>query len=52
LEAWQRHARSVSFLDEDYAASQLWKSDWEQFQGDLVIHRARAIVHALDPMQT
>jgi hypothetical protein len=51
LEAWQRHARGVSFLDEDYAASQLWKSDWDEFQGDQVVRRAHAIVHALDPLQ-
>jgi hypothetical protein len=52
LEAWQRHARGVGFLDEDYAASQLWKSDWEDFQGDQIIRRANAVIHALDPLQT
>lgn len=50
FEGWQRHARSVSFFDEDYAASQLWKSDWEELQGDEICRRAQHLVQALDPM--
>ncbi len=51
LSVWQRHARSVTFFDEDYAASQVWKSDWEHYDGDRLCERAHAIIQSLDPMQ-
>jgi hypothetical protein len=51
LQAWERRARGVGYFDEGYAASQLWKTDWEQVQGDQLIERARAIVQQLDPMR-
>jgi hypothetical protein len=44
LHAWQQAARDVSYLDEDYAASQLWKADWEAFHGDALAAQAREIV--------
>ena len=34
LERWQRQAQTVGYFDEGYAASQLWKADWERFHGD------------------
>jgi len=34
LEPWQRQAQTVGYFDEGYAASQLWKADWERFHGD------------------
>ena len=33
LEQWEQQARSVGYFDEGYAASQLWKADWERFGG-------------------
>jgi hypothetical protein len=45
LEKWTEWARGIGFLDEDYAAAQLWKEDWEQVGGDEVCRKARAIVH-------
>lgn len=51
LQAWERRARGIGYFDEGYAASQLWKADWEQVQGDRLIERARAIVQQLDPMR-
>jgi hypothetical protein len=50
LQTWERRARGVGYFDEGYAASQLWKADWEQVQGDLLVERAHAIVRQLDPM--
>jgi hypothetical protein len=50
LQSWERRARGVGFFDEGYAASQLWKADWEQVQGDVLAERARAIVRQLQPM--
>lgn len=44
LQTWERRARGVGYFDEGYAASQLWKTDWDQVQGDGLIERARAIV--------
>lgn len=51
LRGWQQRARSVGYFDEGYAASQLWKADWERFDGDVLCDRARAIIRQLDPMR-
>ena len=51
LQEWERRARGVGYFDEGYAASQLWKADWERFQGDAVTERALVIIRQLDPMR-
>lgn len=51
LQTWERRARGVGYFDEGYAAGQLWKADWEQVQGDVLLERARAIVRQLDPLR-
>ncbi len=51
FQSWERRARGIGYLDDEYAASQLWKADWEQVQGDILTERARAIVKQLDPIQ-
>jgi hypothetical protein len=51
LQTWERRARNVGYFDEGYAASQLWKADWDRVQGDRLIERVRAIVQQLDPMR-
>jgi len=51
LQAWERRARGVGFLDEDYAVSQLWKSDWERLNGDELTDRARALVKQVEPLK-
>jgi hypothetical protein len=51
LEAWQERARYVGYFDEDYQASQMWKADWEQVNGDQVAARARAAVEMLEPLR-
>ena len=51
LQEWERRARSVGYWDEGYAASQLWKADWERFQDDDVTERAQLIIRQLDPMR-
>lgn len=50
LQRWERQARAIGYFDEGYAASQLWKSDWEAYEGDTLVARAQAIRHQLDPM--
>jgi hypothetical protein len=51
LHAWARRARSVGYFDEGYAAAQLWKEDWEHYQGDDLYERARRILAQVDPMR-
>ena len=51
LQSWDRRARSVGYFDEGYQAAQLWKADWEQYDGDALHDRARAIVRQLDPLR-
>ncbi len=51
LQTWERRAHGVGYFDEGYTASQLWKAEWEQSQGDQLVERARAILQQLDPMR-
>jgi hypothetical protein len=44
LEVWTNWARGIGFLDEDYAAAQLWKEDWEGAHGDELCRKAHAII--------
>ncbi|MBI1830093.1 MAG: hypothetical protein HYR84_01420 [Planctomycetes bacterium] len=49
LGAWQEQAIGVRYVDEGYAASQLWKSDWERFAGAASVDRARAMLREVGP---
>lgn len=51
LEAWQREALGVGYTDEGYAAAQLWKSDWERFDGDRLCRRARHLVRTCEVLR-
>ncbi|MEK6236600.1 MAG: hypothetical protein N2C14_17975, partial [Planctomycetales bacterium] len=51
LGSWQERARSISFIDEGYTASQLWKADWERFEGDRVSRIAQETIRELEPLQ-
>jgi hypothetical protein len=51
LQTWARRARSVGYFDEGYQAAQLWKADWEQYQGDALCERAQQIVRQTDPLR-
>jgi hypothetical protein len=50
LHRWQRQARGVGYLDEGYAVSQLWKADWERYDGDELAARAAALVRQIEPL--
>jgi hypothetical protein len=50
LQRWERKARGVGYLDEGYAASQVWKADWEMMGGDEIANRAAALVRRIEPM--
>jgi hypothetical protein len=51
LQRWERQARGVGYFDDGYHAAQLWKADWEQYQGDRLCERAQNIIRRLDPMR-
>jgi hypothetical protein len=52
LKKWEQAARGVGYLDEGYAASQLWKQNWERCDGDALHARAQAIARQLDPLSS
>jgi hypothetical protein len=50
LAQWQKRARGIGYLDEGYAASQLWKADWERLNGDALAARAAALARQVEPL--
>jgi hypothetical protein len=50
LRRWAQEARGVAFFDEHYAASQLYKTDWERCQGEILHSRAEAILRQVEPL--
>ncbi len=50
LQAWERQARNVGYFDEGYAASQLWKSEWEAHGGDTLCNQVSEIAREADPL--
>jgi len=52
MEEWQERARSIGYFDDDYAASQMWKQEWEAADGDSIARRAHAAVQMLEPLRT
>ncbi len=52
LHAWQEEARAVTYFDEGYAASQLWKADWERLDGDACRQRVQAVQRELAPLRS
>jgi hypothetical protein len=50
LREWERQARLVSYFEDGYAASQLWKSDWEHFAGEEICEHGRRILGEIEPL--
>jgi hypothetical protein len=48
LRQWEVRARGVGYFNEDYAAAQLWKADWEYWQGEALCQRAETVFRELD----
>jgi hypothetical protein len=44
LVGWQAEARTVGYFDDQYEAAQLWKSDWEAYNGDNLAVAARELL--------
>lgn len=51
LQKWTQHAQGIGFYDEDYQASQLWKSEWERLEGDCLVTAARSIIQRVAPVK-
>jgi hypothetical protein len=52
LRGWERQARGVGYFDDGYAVAQLWKSDWERYEGEVLWARAETIARLLEPLPT
>jgi len=52
LQKWQQKAVGVTFYDEDYRASQFWKSEWERLRGDRICQIAANVMKQVDVLQS
>jgi hypothetical protein len=41
----------VGYFDEDYAASQLWKEEYEALNGSAVLAAAQRVLEQLEPLR-
>jgi hypothetical protein len=51
LRQWERWARSVGYLDDDYDAAQLWLADWERHRGNERAEQAQEILRQVEPLR-
>lgn len=51
MAGWERRARSVGFLDDGYAAAQMFLADWESTGAPDAAGRARLILRELEPVR-
>jgi len=51
LAAWEEAARGIGYFDDGYAASQMYKQEWEDAEGDRIAARARTAVAAIEPLR-
>jgi len=51
LRGWERQARRTGYMDEDYAASKFWLSEWERFDFTTVADRADRVLQQLEPLR-
>jgi hypothetical protein len=52
LEQWTRQSRGVGYFDDGYAASQMWKEDWEAAGGDAAAANAGRVLAEVEPLRT
>lgn len=52
LSNWHGQAANTGYFDEGYAASQIWKSDWERYNGEATCTTARRIAREAEPLGT
>lgn len=51
LARWDRKARAVGYFDEDYAASQVWKEEYEAANGADAAAKAKRALEQVDPLR-
>lgn len=52
LARWDRLARSIGFFDDGYAASQLWKEEYESANGGEILAKSKRALDQLEPLKT
>lgn len=48
---WERRARTSGYLDEDYAESKFFLSEWERFEGNRIVHISERVVQQIEPLR-
>jgi hypothetical protein len=51
LRTWEREARGIGYMDEDYAASKFWLGEWERFNMTAVADRAERVLQQVEPLR-
>jgi hypothetical protein len=51
LRDWASWARSVGRWDEEWPAANLWRHDWERYDGDTLYTRSQTVIRLLDPLR-
>ncbi len=49
---WDRQSRAIGYFDEGYAASQLWKEEYEAANGPDVMMKSKRALDQLEPLKT
>lgn len=52
LARWDRAARTVGYFDDGYAASQLWKEEYEAANGPEILAKSKRALEQLEPLKT
>jgi len=48
---WEQESRQSGYLDEDYAVSKFWLSEWERFDFATIADRADRVLQQLEPLR-
>jgi len=51
FQTWERDARRSGFMDEDYASSKFWLSEWDRFNFSIIAERAERILQQVEPLR-
>jgi hypothetical protein len=51
LREWAAWSRSVSRWDDEWNAANLWRHDWERYDGENLCLRAQTVIRLLDPLR-
>lgn len=51
LRDWAAWARGVGRWDDEWHAANLWRHDWERYDGDTLYQRSQTVIRLLDPLR-